>query len=125
MNYKDVPNNDFIKYKQGLIIDAYQKYYDWWHPIDIRNGSFLSVSPRHTFLEHLLIYEDEYYFDRWFNEEDFIIGVDGDIKSSRTRMKRFIMHYIIFNTLGYYNINSDTPFKRLKEDNEDDKNELR
>lgn len=47
-----------------ILKNAHQKYYNWWHPIDVNNGSILGAMAYNRFLESLLTYNDDWW-DRW------------------------------------------------------------
>lgn len=69
-----------------LLNMAYQKYVDWWLPIDVANGSVMAPITFHRFLGYLLIFPEDTWWNRWI----------GDVMpDDKLSLKQFILELII------------------------------
>ena len=120
-------NKESNKVLQKIILDGYQRYHDWWSPIDIAGGSFLAPMTLLWFCEYLLKFEDDEWFDRWLDKDKFIISKGGDKREAKIYMKKFILQTIIQHHTGWINLHDkENRFKELVNhpNNQPQQNEL-
>lgn len=80
------------------VIDAHQRYVDWWLPIDVAGGSFLAPMSRHRFCRWALYMPEEEVWNRWF--PDYV-----EDREKKLNLKRFVIELIEQHTNGLIDIN--------------------
>ena len=119
MDYTEIHYSKRDEYREKLLIEGYQRYHDWWHPIDIAGDSFMACMTFSRWMEHLLTFPDEEWFDRWLNEDDFIVPKYGGKRSARMYMKQFILQRVNGHWAKWINLNDkENPFKWISENPE-------
>lgn len=104
-----------FQFQCQIILDGYQKYYNWWLPIDVANGSTLAPMTFLWFCEYLLVFDDKKWFDRWLDKDKFILPKGGGEKTARVYMKKFILEQISKHHMGYINLyDKENPFKEIE-----------
>lgn len=89
------------------IIDAHQKYVDWWLPIDVAAGSIMAPMGLWYFCKKCLTGPDEYYIDRWF-------GDIVDYEKYKYEYREEILKLYSMHMLEYIDLHSEEPLKELK-----------
>lgn len=118
MSYLTIKKDVYNK-NANLIIEAHKKYIDWWLTIDLSNDSSMAPMALWMFCERLLIYEDEYFFDKWINADNIIIPKSGSFIEAKRLFKNFILDAIRRNELGIINLtDKNNPFKLINKNNE-------
>ena len=102
-SYNDFENTEELEiYNVRLLSKGYKRYVDWWLPIDVAGGSFLAPMSFEWWLERMLTFPDEKWFDRWILKDELILGKDQteDSFQPKYRIKHFIVQVITHNALG-------------------------
>ena len=117
MDYTELSAGQYDTYNEKLLRDGYQKYHDWWHPIDIAGDSFMGCMSFSRWMAYLLTFEDDEWLGRWLNYEDFIVGKNSDIRGAKISMKRFILQRVNGHWAKWINLDDkENPFKWIKKE---------
>jgi hypothetical protein len=106
---------DYVKIKEDILLKAHQQYVDWWLPIDVAAGSVLAPMGLYMFCHRMITMPENEFFDRWIDETELPIPVNGDIRMARIYMKDFIVKRIIAHVNGNIDLhNKGNEFKWIE-----------